>query len=326
MRGLLTGVCVPFVLLAGCSTLNGPPPPPVAQSPEACSTTGLDVGTDDWRAARLHCDIETVAARSTIYRDRYIAITGGRNSLDRFSLASALSLAGFGLFGAHEDNLRAATLALGSSTVLRNGLNQTEQATIYYAGARSMNCYALEAMTVLDGFNAGDSTGMASAYASLAQLVILAEYATPGTPDPTNEVETAARAAELARRDALIAQANSLRPRLLAAYSALRAFPNSMSVSWQAADGHIHDRLAAQAPDIAALIAAARALDTPPPSENPDDKREDGGEAGVNRDGPSLADILPGLATTISTAERYVAAGYPARVTRLGDCLTMATP
>lgn len=329
MRGFLTSVCVPIGLLAGCTTLDGPPPPPVAQTTGDCDTDDATVGADDWRAARLDCDMSTIAARSAVYRQRYVAITGERSLLDRFSLASAFSLAGFGLFGAHEDNLRAATLGLGGSTVMRNGLNQAEQATIYYAGARSMNCYTLEALAVLDGFNAGDSAGMASTYSSLAELVVLAEYATPGTPDTGTANETAARATELARRDALIARANELRPELLAAYSALRRFPNSMSVSWQAADGHIHDRLAAQAPDIAALIAAARALDTPetpPPSTPSDDKGATEGEAGLTDGGPPLATILTELASGISAAERYIAADYPARVTRLGECLAMATP
>ncbi len=325
MRGLLTRVCVPTLLLASCTTLNGPPPPPVAQTTDDCDTSGTRVGADDWRAARLRCDMSTVAARSAIYRERYVAIVSERGLLDRFSLASAFAVAGFGLFGAHEDNLRAATLGLGSSTVMRNGLNQSEQAVIYNAGARSMNCYALEAMAVIDGFDAGDSGGMASTYASLAELVVQAGYATPGTPDPENA--NAARAAELARRDALVARANSVRAELLTAYSALRRFPNAMSVSWQAADGHIHDRLTAQTPDIAALIAAVRALDAPDtPSAPPDGTGETGGERGLHEDGPPMGDILTQLASEISAAERYIAADYPARVTRLGECLDFATP
>lgn len=320
MRGLLTCVCVPTLLLAGCTTLNGPPPPPAAQTSEDCDTSGARVGSDSWRAIRLGCELESIADRSGLYIARYSAITGDRAMLDRFSLASALSLAGFGLFGAHEDNLRAATFGLGASTALRSGLNQTEQAEIYDAGARAMNCYAQEALTVLDGYNANDRTDMETAYVDLTTLSALARRAANDAATPP---------ADTASLESLVAQADTLRPQLRDAYGAIRRFPGALAISWQAADAHIHDRLAAQAPDIAALIAATRALDpgnnqTGEPVTSGAEDRE--GLAGTNESGMTVTDITEGLTAAIATAELYIEADYPARIARLGDCLAIAAP
>ena len=347
----LCGLSAIALTITGCASLQGPPPPPrvTLTSSFQAGLTALDAGAgapptcDD---NLLTCGIVRVAQRSETFRNRYMRLTGQVDAASHTEAASAIALLGFEVFDAHEDNVRAAALLLGVSNVFSSRMNAGERAAILYDATRSMNCFAdkgqqvwtatqtggdgeLLAGAIVSVRSASDALQIRLATLRLAQAQHQARIgaAREGSAERAlAEADLARGRLEISTIETRLGRVDEELPAAEASLAAINRFPSAFQTSWQAADGVIHSRLAAQMPNIAEISDAIRSLQTRTDGTTPanEDVMDDG--AAALDSSRSTADLLSDLSTALNGASMARRSGrYDEMLAGLETCSAMAT-
>ena len=234
--------------LSGCASLSGPPLPPeiklascdAYQNPTSkslCNTVAGDTSYADFNA-------------------KYKGINRERLALDSLIILSTAAAAGFGLFDAHPDNLRAATLGSGTFTVLRGNLNQNEKATIYRDAVSVRNCFRGNALSIISAYEM--ETNQGKTVAELRQDIQTVMSASNAILEGLNPSEAADADAVTLR--GLIDTATSRLDDTKTVLLAMDRFPVQYNLSYATATQNIGDRLQStnvNARSLAQLISEA---------------------------------------------------------------------
>ena len=354
MRACLTLVSLPLALLAGCSTLVGPPPATNIQTTSRCVSATIVAESQPNQSARgaapgggpggavnasprpailtsdpssqtgwisdaalaetISCSLDELAARDALYQAFAADIARDRRHIGAGMLATAFTGVAFELFDAHPDNSAAAALGLGGLTVLNNGLNQTEILAVVEDSRQAFECYLVPAIQIRRALEADTRTALGRNRGLLLDQIAQSEQLLDGASGDATAALRAEMRATLDDAGLLATQSGN-------AYAALTHFADDMMLSWRAADATTQRRLRSLGPDYASMISAMQALQQSQAGTVPDEGTPDSGARG--EEAPTtdqLEEALTGLRDEMRNVRNLLEFDYAAQRTRLAVC------
>lgn len=128
--------CLLVMPLACCTSLRAPPLPTYPET-MLCSPAPKDAN-----AVRLCGTLVAIQKSRGDYATRYSDLADEKQRIDGLLILATVAGAGFTLFEAHPDNIKAAALIAGTAGIVGPGLKYPEQLKLARTTANALNCYA----------------------------------------------------------------------------------------------------------------------------------------------------------------------------------------